>query len=87
MKTFKSLLILTLAGASVFTSCKKKGCTDHHAENFDAKAKKDDGSCTYAPVADTETDFKILFHQLSGTNSFALNTTYVDDYGNDSLKM
>ena len=83
MKTVKTLLILTLAGATLVSSCKKKGCTDQDAENFDAKAKKDDGSCTYAPVVDTETDFKVMFHHMSSTQAFALNTTYVDDFGND----
>lgn len=28
-------------------SCKKKGCTDTNATNYDSKAKKDDGSCKY----------------------------------------
>lgn len=36
-------------------SCKKEGCTDETATNYDSKAKKDDGSCEYevAPVAGT----------------------------------
>ena len=83
MKTIKTILILTIAGVTFVTSCKKKGCTDHHAQNYDAKAKTDDGSCTYAPVAETETDFKLMFYHMSGTQAFALNTTYVDDFGND----
>lgn len=33
--------------AAVSTSCKKEGCTDVDATNYNAKAKKDDGSCTY----------------------------------------
>lgn len=28
-------------------SCKKSGCTDSTAKNYNSKAKKDDGSCTY----------------------------------------
>lgn len=31
-------------------SCKKEGCTDPEANNYNDKAKKDDGSCTYDPV-------------------------------------
>ena len=36
-------------------SCKKDGCTDETATNYDSKAKKDDGSCVYeeTPVAGT----------------------------------
>lgn len=30
------------------TSCKKEGCIDPLAQNFNATATKDDGSCTYA---------------------------------------
>ena len=33
----------------VITSCKKKGCTDATASNYDANAKRDDGTCTYDP--------------------------------------
>lgn len=44
----KKILPLLLFGlAAITTNCKKKGCTDSLAENYDAKAKKDDSSCTY----------------------------------------
>ncbi len=37
------------------TSCKKEGCTDATANNYNADAKKDDGSCTYdEPVVENE---------------------------------
>ena len=29
------------------TSCKKEGCTDSYATNYDEKADKDNGTCTY----------------------------------------
>ncbi len=32
------------------TGCKKKGCTDPTADNYNPDAKKDDGSCTYTPA-------------------------------------
>jgi hypothetical protein len=43
MKTL--LLTFTLLSTFSFTACKKKGCTNPVATNFDKKAKKDDGSC------------------------------------------
>ena len=48
MKTYKIsflfLAILAIAG------CKREGCTDPLAVNYDEKAKKDDGSCILASV-------------------------------------
>lgn len=48
----KKLLFLVCVGlvATTITSCKKKGCTDNSAVNFNNKAKKDDGSCLYKPT-------------------------------------
>lgn len=42
-KTIFILMFIPLA----FVSCKKKGCTDEGADNYDEKAKVDDNSCTY----------------------------------------
>ena len=39
------LLVSTLFIST--TSCKREGCTDSLANNYDEKAKEDDGSCTY----------------------------------------
>ncbi|MBI3136270.1 MAG: exo-alpha-sialidase [Bacteroidetes bacterium] len=41
----------------VTLSCKKEGCTDSQAENYNQEAKKDDGSCTYTPDPLLENDF------------------------------
>lgn len=47
------MIMLALFIAGGMTSCKKKGCTDPAANNYDANAKKDDGSCTYDPGTST----------------------------------
>lgn len=39
---------MVLASTLVFASCKKKGCTDAMANNYDSEASKDDESCTYS---------------------------------------
>lgn len=39
------LAVITL---SSLNSCKKEGCIDAIADNFNADADKDDGSCTYS---------------------------------------
>lgn len=44
----KNLVLTVLAGtcfALMLTGCKKDGCTDATASNFNPDAKKDDGSC------------------------------------------
>lgn len=45
MKT-KVLSLIAIA-LLTFTACKKEGCTDTTATNYNEKAKKDDGSCLY----------------------------------------
>jgi hypothetical protein len=51
------------------TSCKKDGCTDSTALNFDSKAKKNNGTCIYGP---TLTIFG------SADTTIFLNNTYID---------
>lgn len=40
-------VVLALALALSLTSCRRSGCTDARALNYDDKAKKNDGSCFY----------------------------------------
>ncbi len=42
----KNILILT-AAATMLVACKKEGCTDENAINYNVEAKKDDGSCKF----------------------------------------
>ncbi|PWH82911.1 hypothetical protein [Brumimicrobium oceani] len=45
-----------------FTSCKKEGCTDPVAVNYNDDAEKDDGSCEYAtPAASAPTSYSPSF--------------------------
>ena len=47
MNSKKNLISLLLICSFVFTSCKKEGCTDDKAENYQVFASKDNGSCVY----------------------------------------
>ncbi|RFC54294.1 hypothetical protein [Brumimicrobium aurantiacum] len=48
MKTIKLLSLgLFLSGAMLFSSCKKEGCTNPDADNYDASANISDKSCLY----------------------------------------
>jgi hypothetical protein len=70
--TTHSLVALMLVGGTgaTMTSCKKKGCTNPDATNYDPKAKKDDGSCTLPPVVETEVNVSGLITS---------NTTWTSD--------
>ncbi len=53
----KKVLLFLFATSLIWglSSCKKKGCTDSKATNYDSKAKKDDGSCVF-PVVEPQDD-------------------------------
>ena len=50
-----------IAASLIFgaTSCKKEGCTDMDAVNYNAEAEKDDNSCTYADPNDSDIYTKV----------------------------
>ena len=72
MKSIKKTLPLLLIAVGVgftFTACKKKGCTDPNATNFDPDAKKDDGTCM-VPTATWYEDVTYngeAYRQVTGT--------------------
>ena len=49
----KSVLLLSVVGLFALGACKKKGCTDPTAVNYDSEAEKDDGSCEDLMVPST----------------------------------
>lgn len=49
-KTTLGMMVLASGLLVVMPSCNRKGCTDPAANNYEEKAKKDDGSCTYDPA-------------------------------------
>lgn len=70
-KTAKVIGIAAMAAMTLsITSCKKKGCTDSTATNYDEKAKKDDDSCIYPSE---ETGNEVV------TGSITSNTTWTSD--------
>ncbi|GAB4278940.1 MAG: hypothetical protein Kow0068_02750 [Marinilabiliales bacterium] len=77
MKT-KVLFLLIITGLLAgFTSCKKEGCTDPTATNYDEKAKKDDGSCIY-----NETTNNIVITDNgkgTGTTTWTKDNVYILD--------
>jgi PKD repeat protein len=50
MKTYLPLIALSALLIGSTTSCKKKGCLDQDAVNYNSEAKKDDGTCKYTPT-------------------------------------
>jgi len=45
----KILFVLVVCSLAL-TGCKKKGCTNPAALNYDSKAKQEDGSCEFPPI-------------------------------------
>ena len=41
------IIAIVLTSIVAFSSCKKEGCTDESATNYNSKAKKDNGTCEY----------------------------------------
>lgn len=83
----KNFIFLALAASTLFlSSCKKEGCTDPTATNYSDKAKKDDGSCAYTPVATTGKVMINLEHTWANSGSdFELGTEYIHPATNDAL--
>ncbi len=47
------VLVGMLAAGMMIVGCKKKGCTDETATNYNAEASKDDGTCEFSTASST----------------------------------
>ena len=63
------IAMIGLTSATIFTSCKKDGCTDPNANNFDSKAGKNDGTCSYPVINVTATGQSGDINGAGGTAS------------------
>ena len=72
-----NLFFILLMGATVITtstSCESEGCTDPNAENFDADADNDDGTCILAREKFLGT-YDLTENCSTGADSYTLTIT------------
>lgn len=76
-KSVLSMIVLAASVAFVNTSCKKEGCSDPAALNYDedVKEKNDDGSCLY----DTEDTTTTASDMVEVSANVTSNTTWTND--------
>ena len=74
----KKIMILGL-GLLALASCKKEGCIDVDATNYNADAKKDDGTCTY------EGKTVFWYNETASTNLTADGATSLTYYVNGEV--
>jgi hypothetical protein len=91
MKFYLSIIAASALLLGTTTSCKKKGCMDQDAVNYNSEAKKDDGTCKYTPtitvngnnpeninVGDTYTDAGATATNKDGSSVNVTTSSQVD---------
>jgi hypothetical protein len=73
MKNLKFSIIIM--GLVTIYSCEKKGCTSTCADNYNAKATKDDGSCQYNQPSNAKT-VSMRIGDVIDFESAAVDSTY-----------
>lgn len=83
MKHFTFILIASSAFLFSFTSCRKKGCTDPKASNYEERAIKEDGSCK---VFKRLTVGQVRVQEIPELNGFQFwdNSIFADQQAPDS---
>lgn len=71
------VLLLTAAFTMTAVSCKKEGCTDETATNYDADAKKDDGSCEYPDPVDDDESMVMVSSNVTSNTTWSSDKVYV----------
>ncbi len=84
MNKFIALCAATLFLAS---ACKKEGCTDDTALNYNPKAKKDNNSCEYAVIADNSYTIPTTYVFLDANGHSTVNYSGQDDRINQLAQM
>ncbi len=86
MKNTKNTIkMMILAGAlvAVLPACKKKGCTDPEATNYNSEAKKDDGTCAYDTDSAWYSEVTIggeVYRQVTGNITADQTMTAADNW-------
>ena len=72
-----------LVGALTLAACKKEGCTDPNAINYNPEAKKDDGSCE----VEIEGNVTVEMSHVWGMSQapFSMNTELIHPMNGDTL--
>lgn len=69
----KNIIAISLISFVAFASCKKEGCTDTSATNYNEKAKKDDGSCLFNEEPAYTIPSTYSFTDASGNSTVSFN--------------